>query len=199
MLTDTIAFPAYKRDLMERAGPFDEEMLCNEDDEYNYRLAKLGARLLLASDVHSRYHCRNRWRALWRQYFRYGYWKVPVMQKHPLQMRLRHFVPAIFVLALLDAAFLACFFPAGSLLLGLVAGSYILANLAASVWTARKGGWRFVWLLPLVFSTLHFSYGFGFLGGLVKFRRRWKKGIYADFSSQIKGYSRQVEIQLPHF
>ena len=50
MLTDTVAFPAYTRAAVERAGPFDEELVRNQDDEYNYRLRKLGARILLAAD-----------------------------------------------------------------------------------------------------------------------------------------------------
>jgi hypothetical protein len=198
MLTDTVAFPAYKRATMEQAGPFDEDMLCNEDDEYNYRLGTLGAKLLLADNVHSRYYCRSSLRALWRQYFRYGCWKVPVMQKHPRQMRLRHFVPAAYVVALVGLATLADLFPASRFLLALLASSYVLANLAASVWAARKGRWRAVALLPVVFGALHFSYGLGFLFGLAKFCHRWKKGNYARFSSQVKEYLRQVEIQLPH-
>src|SRR5689334_9749560 len=54
MLTDTVAFPAYTRAIIERAGTFDEELVRNQDDEYNYRLRKMGARILLAADVRCR-------------------------------------------------------------------------------------------------------------------------------------------------
>ena len=37
---------------------------------------------------------------LMRQYFRYGYWKVRVMEKHPRQVRARHLIPAVFVATL---------------------------------------------------------------------------------------------------
>ena len=84
---------------MERAGPFDEELVRNQDDEYNYRLRKMGARILLASDIRARYYSRSSLRSLWRQYLQYGYWKVRVMQKHPWQMKARHFVPLAFVCA----------------------------------------------------------------------------------------------------
>ena len=89
MLTDTVAFPAYKRSVVERAGFFDEELVRNQDDEYNYRLRKLGAKILLASDVHCRYYSRSSLRSLGRQYLQYGYWKVRVLQKHPGQMQPR--------------------------------------------------------------------------------------------------------------
>ncbi len=54
-----------------------------------------------------------------------------------------------------------------------VAGTYLLANLAASGITASKNGWKHFLLLPLVYAILHLSYGLGFLVGLVKFVHRW--------------------------
>ena len=44
MLVDTIAFPAYTRNIVERVGLFDEELVRNQDDDYNYRLRKIGRR-----------------------------------------------------------------------------------------------------------------------------------------------------------
>src|SRR4030095_7407833 len=76
--TDTVAFPAYTRAVIDRAGPFDEELVRNQDDEYNYRLRKLGVKILLAADVRSRYYSRATLRKLGSQYFQYGYWKVRV-------------------------------------------------------------------------------------------------------------------------
>jgi glycosyltransferase involved in cell wall biosynthesis len=178
MLADTVAFPAYTRNIVELVGLFDEELVRNQDDDYNYRLRKIGARVLLAADVRARYYSRSSIRSLWRQYFQYGYWKVRVMQKHPRQMRPRQFVPPLFVAALLLSLAAAPFsFIHGAWLawpLGLAAGSYALANLTASASiTARRRDWPLFWLLPIAFAILHVSYGLGFLLGLVKFRNRW--------------------------
>jgi hypothetical protein len=178
MLVDTIAFPAYTRDIVERVGLFDEELVRNQDDDYNYRLRKIGAKVLLASDVRARYYSRGSIRSLWRQYFQYGYWKVRVMQKHPRQMRPRQFVPPLFVAALLlslAAAPLSFIFGAWSAWPFVLApGSYALANLAASVLIAVKRlDWPLFWLLPIAFAILHVSFGLGFLVGLLKFRNRW--------------------------
>jgi cellulose synthase/poly-beta-1,6-N-acetylglucosamine synthase-like glycosyltransferase len=173
MLADTVAFPAYTRRVMDRAGSFDEELVRNQDDEYNYRLRKLGAKILLAEDVHARYYSRSSLRSLWRQYFQYGYWKVRVLQKHALQMRPRQFVPPVFVVVLLVALLIAPFTAVGWYTLAAVGGLYLLANFLASAWTARKKDWRFLPLLPVAFATLHLSYGIGFLLGLVRFWNRW--------------------------
>lgn len=174
MLADTVPFPAYTRAIVQRAGPYDEELVRNQDDEYNYRLRKLGAKLLLAADVTSEYYSRSSLRSLWRQYYQYGYWKVRVLQKHPRQMSLRQFVPATLVLSLLAAAVLCIPSPAAGLfMLGAILCAYLVANLAASLFTARGSDRDVLPLLPVTFAALHFSYGLGFLAGLVKFRSRW--------------------------
>lgn len=173
LLVDTVAFPAYRRDLLERAGPFDEELVRNQDDEYNYRLRKMGARILLASDVRSRYYSRGSLRSLARQYFEYGYWKVRVMQKHPRQMRPRQFAPPFFVAALSVSLSAAPFSAAARVLFLLFAAAYAAANLGASLALARKGGWRLLHYLPPAFAALHFSYGAGFLTGLARFWNRF--------------------------
>ena len=145
----------------------------NQDDEYNYRLRELGAKLLLAADVHSRYYSRGSLRSLWRQYYQYGLWKVRVLQKHPRQMSLRQFIPPLFVLALLTGALLGLFWQPGRWLLAATAGAYLLANLGASFWQARRSGAQALLALPPVFAILHLSYGLGFLVGLLRFAGRW--------------------------
>jgi succinoglycan biosynthesis protein ExoA len=170
---DTVGFGAYTREIIEHAGPLDEELVRNQDDEYNYRLRKLGGRILLVPDVHLSYYSRSSLRALWCQYFQYGYWKVRVMQKHPRQMQLRHFVPPAFVAALLTSLLLVPLSAVGTWLFGIVAGSYVVGNLGASLITVRKGKWRLLPLLPVSFATLHLSWGLGVLVGLVRFWNRW--------------------------
>ena len=187
MLSDTVPFPAYTRTIIERAGPYDEEQVRNQDDEYNYRLRKLGAKILLAADVRSEYYSRSSIRSLWRQYYQYGYWKVRVLQKHPLQMKLRQFVPAAFVGALLASLAAAPFTVWGAAALALIAGAYCAANIAASVLTARRESMTVVPLLALAFATLHVSYGLGFLAGLIRFAHLWGKSRPAATTSQQSG------------
>ncbi|GAH12409.1 unnamed protein product, partial [marine sediment metagenome] len=78
--------------------------------------------------------------------------------------------------------------PLGLYLLALVAGSYLLVNLVASLWTSAHRGWRHLPLLPLVYAILHISYGLGFLVGLVKFANRWgdKVGKVPTWSNEKK-------------
>jgi glycosyltransferase involved in cell wall biosynthesis len=179
MWVDTVAFPAYRRSVMQQAGPFDEELVRNQDDEYNFRLRSMGGRILMTPSIRSRYYSRSAFRSLWKQYFQYGFWKVRVMQKHPRQMSARQFAPPLFVASLAFTILMAPIWKPARTLLRLVVGAYAAANIAASITTARKAGWRQIPPLSLAYTILHLAYGSGFLVGLVKFIRRWSnRGLH---------------------
>ena len=182
---DSVYLGAWPRRIFEEIGLFDEELVRDQDDEFNYRLRELGGKILLSPKIKSVYMVRSSPKALWNQYYQYGYWKVRVLQKHPYQMSLRQFVPPAFVLALLVALLFTAIIPWGWVIFLMVLGCYLIANLAASFFTSAKEGWQHLPLLPLVFAILHLSYGLGFLVGLFKFWNRWsdKKGKVPDFIS----------------
>ncbi len=172
MLVETVAFPAYARETLRRLGPFDEELVRNQDDEYNYRLLKSGGRILLSPDIRSRYYSRGSLRKLWRQYYQYGFWKVRVMQKHPRQMRLRQFVPPAFVAALLGSLLFGMFLRPFRYVLAFILILYVMADLSASLSLGRAHGLRHVPRLLMIHPILHLSYGLGFLAGLRHFAGR---------------------------
>jgi glycosyltransferase involved in cell wall biosynthesis len=168
LLVDTVAFPAYTRAALELAGPFDEELVRNQDDEYNWRLRKLGGRLLLAADVQSEYYSRGSLRSLCRQYFQYGFYKVRVIRKHPGQLHPRQLVPPAFVLAVLVAPVAASVSDAARLVSLVMIGSYATATVVAAGAIAAHEGWRQAPALVAAFPALHVSYGLGFLAGVVR-------------------------------
>jgi glycosyltransferase involved in cell wall biosynthesis len=172
---DTLAFGAYRREVFNRIGLFDEELVRCQDDELNYRLRKFGGRIYMNTEIRSQYFPRASLKKLWRQYFQYGFWKVRVMQKHTRMMQPRQFVPLAFICALLLSAMCALFFRPASLAGAGLLGLYVAANLCASLFLALKRGLQYLPLLPLGFSLLHFSYGLGSLWGLIKFAGRWRK------------------------
>lgn len=176
LLVETVAFPAYRRQTLHQLGPFDEEMVRNQDDEYNYRLLKSGGRILLSPDIRSRYYSRSSLRSLWRQYYQYGFWKVRVMQKHPRQMRWRQFIPPAFVAALAGSSLFGIFFRPFRALLAIILVLYTTANLAASLSQGRAYGRQYVLRLLVIHPILHLSYGLGFLAGLRHFAGRQAAG-----------------------
>jgi len=171
--TDSVFMGFCRREVYEKIGKYDEELVRNQDDEFSYRLSKAGGRIICNPEITSYYHTRSTYKSLWRQYFQYGYWKVRVLQKHPRQMRLRQFVPLAFVLSLLFALLLSILLPWGWLFLVGLSGLYLLAAFFVSLRIASEKGWKYFLLLPPAFATIHISYGLGFLTGLFKFWNRW--------------------------
>lgn len=173
ILVDTVAFPAYTRRAIEIAGPYDEQMVRNQDDEYSYRLRHLGFKILLAPDVHARYYSRSSLRSLWQQYFQYGFYKIRVLQRHPRQMQPRQFIPPLFVAGVLGGAVFAPFSKPirYAWILGLAL--YAVANGIMSWRLASKHDAVHFKRLPVIFGTLHMSYGLGFIVGLISLVRTW--------------------------
>jgi len=174
-LTDSVPFPAYPKKIFEKIGNFDEDMLCNEDDEFNYRLLKNNGCILLVNNLQTRYFSRGSLRSLWKQYFRYGLWKVRILQKHPGQMRIRQFVPSLFVMAIIASVILSFLSPNGWRILPILFGIYLLAILVSSLKSNHLKRLSYLLTLPIVFLVLHTSYGIGFLTGFFKFRSYFRK------------------------
>jgi glycosyltransferase involved in cell wall biosynthesis len=168
---DTLAFGAYRREVFDRIGCFDEELVRNQDDELNFRLNQAGGKIWLDPAIHSTYYSRASLVKLWRQYYEYGFYKVRVIQKRGGVASWRHLVPGAFVLSLLLSLLLAVLTRRPRWALSVV-GPYALANGAASLATARKAP-RQLSLLPPIFATLHVAYGLGFLWGCVRWHSRF--------------------------
>jgi len=166
---DTVYLGCWHRNVFERFGMFDEELVRNQDDEFNLRLTRAGGKIWQSPRIRSWYRPRPSLQALCRQYMQYGYWKVRVIQKHKMPASWRHLAPGIFVLAFSILLVTAPLSALATWALTIVAGTYAICNAAASLLTASRHGWKLFPLLPIVFACYHFAYGFGFLCGVVDF------------------------------
>jgi succinoglycan biosynthesis protein ExoA len=171
---DTVFPGAWRRDVFDRIGGFDEELVRNQDDEHNLRLVQSGGGIWLDPSICTRYEPRGSLAALWRQYFEYGFHKVRVIQKRRTVASVRHVVPPLFIASILTGAAAATIARRPKLLL-LVAVPYATSTLAASLHAARSDRRAFP-ALPAVFATLHLSYGAGFIAGVWRWRRSFRDG-----------------------
>ncbi len=178
---DTVPYGCWWREIFDRIGLFDESLVRNQDDEFNLRLLRAGGKIWQNPAIVSWYSPRATIRGLFHQYFQYGFWKVAVIRKHRVPGSWRHLVPAGFVLAWMVLvlmwmiAFVAgpgLLFDWASRLLLTLLGGYGVANITASLLSARKHGWDTLILLPTAFAAFHFSYGLGFLAALPRFARQ---------------------------
>lgn len=165
---DTVPFGCYRRQVFERIGVFDVDLIRNQDDEFNFRLRRHGGRILLVPSVSVTYRTRASLKHLWRMYYQYGYYKPLVAKKIGTVMTLRQLVPACFIVSVLGGVVLGRWIPVAAwLALGLIA-AYVSINAICTLGVARRQGWRRSLALPVVFFVLHISYGVGFLVGIGK-------------------------------
>jgi glycosyltransferase involved in cell wall biosynthesis len=163
---DTVPFGCFRREVFERIGLFDEELIRNQDDELNFRIITRGGRVLLLPDVFCQYFARRSLDQLARMYYQYGYFKPLVARKVGRVMTVRQLVPALLVAGLSSSAAVAIWVPSARVVFALVAASYLALVLVCSAAAVRTHGIRSGVALAAVFPTIHFSYGAGFLLGI---------------------------------
>ncbi len=172
--TDSVYMGAYAKSVFSRVGLFDEELVRNQDDEFNYRLRSAGGRVVLVPGIRSTYYHRATPGGLWRQYFQYGLWKVRVFQKLPGQVRLRHLVPSAFVSSLLLAAVLSAVWIESAIALAAIAALYVMFVMAVALSAAGVSSIGLAAQTGLAIAIMHVGYGAGFIVGFVRFAGRWR-------------------------
>ena len=168
---DTVPFGAYRRSLFEQVGGYDESLLSNEDYEFNTRVRKSGGVVWLDPAICSTYIARSSLPALARQYWRYGFWKLKMLQQHPESLRWRQALPPIFAASLVALALASLLLPAARLVLLAELLCYLLVLAGAGLQAALRGHAPLLVLgLPLAISVMHLSWGGGFLWSLASGR-----------------------------
>jgi succinoglycan biosynthesis protein ExoA len=166
---DTVYLGCWRREVFDRIGGFDEELVRNQDDELNLRLTRAGGKIWQSKRIRSWYCPRTSLRDLFQQYLQYGYWKVRVIQKHRLPASWRHLVPPAFVLTLVTLMSASAISSVAFRAAAVLGGVYALCTLAASTLTAIKVEAKLLPALPMVYACFHVGYGFGFLRGVWDF------------------------------
>lgn len=167
---DTVYLGAWRRADLVRLGGFDELLVRNQDDELNLRIVRSGGKVWQSASIRSSYAPRASLRALFRQFYQYGYWKVPVIRKHRLPASPRHLVPFAFVLALALLAAAAPFWPPAGLAGLALLAVYFVAALGNAAGSSRLlANPRETLTIAMAFACMHFGYGIGFGHGLLDF------------------------------
>jgi len=167
---DTVAFGAYTRAVFNKVGLFDEELVRNQDDEFNYRLMVNGFKIWLDPQIRADYYVRASVKKLYRQYFQYGYWKVYVNKKHRAITTIRQLIPFFFVGFLLVGTIASPLSRYAAIVFGAVLLLYLVLALSfAFRKTPRPAG---AIKITGIFVILHVSYGWGYMLGIVDFMIR---------------------------
>lgn len=167
--TDTVTSPMYPAWVFNKIGYFDEELVRNQDDDFNYRVTNAGGKIYFDAEISLKYYVRGNFKNLWKQFFQYGYWKVYVNKKHKAITTFRQLIPPLFIVYLI----LLMFTPMVSFVFFVVAViPLVLYFLLAFYYSFKmvKEDREISFIKSFqTFPVLHLSYGLGYLRGLLDF------------------------------
>lgn len=165
---NTVPYGCFRKELFDKIGLFDEELVRNQDDEFNARLIKNGGKIFLIPEAKIKYFARKSIKEISKMFFLYGFYKPLVNIKIGKPSTVRQFVPPSFVLALVTLSALSFTNNIFFILLILTGGIYLFADLLYSVIISAKN--NKIHLTPflfIIFPAIHLSYGIAYLSGLL--------------------------------
>jgi len=170
MWVDTVFGGCYRKEVFEKIGLFNEDLVSTQDMEFNLRLKKEGGRVLLVPEIVSYYFTRSDFRSFCKNNFRNGLWAIlPFKYSKIMPVSWRHLVPLAFVLSLIGSMAISAFSSIFFWLFWLILGSYFLSNAYFSIKISKKEkDLKYIFIMPLIFGSLHLLYGLGSLWGTLR-------------------------------
>lgn len=168
---NTVAFAIYKKEVFDKTGLYNEMLTRTEDNEMHYRMKKAGYRFYYDPEIVSYRETRATFGKLLKQKFLNGYWIGRTLGVEPRCFSLYHFVPFVFVVAIIVSAITGLFSTTWPFIC--LWSVYGLVNLTMSliaILTSKDRNVYFVFL-PIIFLVLHICYGVGTLLGIFEI---WK-------------------------
>lgn len=159
----------YRREVIERAGLFAEDLRFCEDADLNYRIRKLGYRLVYSPKMTVEHDWKvYSFSSLFRYMFRYGAGRAVAVKKHPYLFSLLNAVPSI-AIACISVLFLLSLVFGGNFMYAtlLLVSSYCALAVTSALFAAyRFKDIKMVLVAPVTYVLVHVGYAIGFILGL---------------------------------
>ena len=156
--SDTVYLGTFKKSAILAAGGFDERYIRAQDWELNHRMRAQGGLIWFDPRLVVTYRPRKSLSKLAKQYFQYGRWRRVISRQHPKTTNFRYLAPpvalVINLLSVVFGVFVAKIFFLPVLIymtILIIGGLFIGRNIADKL------------LMPIVFATMHLSWGAGFI------------------------------------
>lgn len=167
--TDHASIGVYRTSVARSVGGWDENLLVNEDVDFDHRIQQQGHRIRFHPDMHILWQVREDLPAFARQYRRYGRGKAGMVRKNGRKaVRARHLAAPALV-GVLAGAGVAAAVGRGRLAAALAA-PYVGGLVVATVRTTQvsgSGNRPAPGRLAAAFATMHLTWGLGFLEGML--------------------------------
>src|SRR3989344_9285031 len=149
---DTVFGGCYKREIFDKVGLFNENLIRSQDMELAQRMKKAGIKVLLVPDISAYYYPKDTLLGYLKHNLKDGVWAVYPLKFVKIPFKLRHYIPLIFVLTLPISIW-----------------PYIIFSLYFSFKIALKEkDFKLFFALPVVFFARHSAYGAGSFFGAMK-------------------------------
>ncbi len=154
--TDSITFGAWRKSIFNKIGLFDTDLKRNQDDEFHYRAKSFGFKIYQNPEIRLYYYPRHTIKGLFRQYFEYGFYKPLVLKKIKSEAKVRHIIPALFVIYLLTLplATISVVWLLPLILYFILDFIFVILNKKSIA--VKKN-------LFVIYPTIHIAYGLGFI------------------------------------
>lgn len=165
---DTVPFGCYKKEVFEKHGLYNEKLIRNQDIELNKRLLKNNGKIFLVPEIKCTYYAREEYIPLAKNNFKNGEWNILTIffTKDLSSISLRHLIPFFFLLSVLMPLILSIIWFPFIIISGLSLVAY--SSLLTIISLKLNDKHTSLFYLLFAFITLHLSYGFGSLIGIIK-------------------------------
>lgn len=158
---DTVPFGAYRREVFERVGLFNERLFRNQDNDLSARVREAGGKIYMTPALTTVYVPISNYSDLLRQALQKSQWHAFTWKENRKALGFRHLCPAAI---LGTGVFLGLMSPwhapAREILLALGALYFVLAAWFATH-AEEKRLWAVTLVMPFACVLFHFAYGLG--------------------------------------
>lgn len=164
MEVDTVPFGCFRREVFDKIGLYDEELIRNQDDELNARIIKNGGKIFLLPHLVIKYFARDSIKKTRKMFYQYGLYKPLVNKKLGSPATIRQFFPLLFVLGIFCGFILSFIHP----VFIYIYVSTLLIYLMCAIYFGMKDSKdrKEIFYLPYVYANIHTAYGWGYLVGI---------------------------------
>lgn len=171
----TLANGCYKREVFDKIGYFDENLIRSEDNEFCYRARVNGYKIAMYDNIYNDYYVRSTLKGMLKQKYGNGLWVMYTSKiMTPKIFSLYHFIPFLFTLAVIfTTLFLLILLTGIPTIFGFLPmivfyGAYftfLTINIIGEI--IKTKNFLLLFSFPLYFM-IHFTYGLGSIIGLFK-------------------------------
>ncbi len=166
---DAVFGGCYRKEIFSEIGMFNENLIRSQDMEFFIRLKRAGKKILLAPDIECTYYPKQTVKNFLVHNIRDGIWAIYPLKFVHAPLRLRHYIPLLFIASALGLGIASILWAPLTPLFIICSFLYGLIVVSASCAIAIKKRDPMLFV-PLIgaFMARHFGYGVGSLIGVLK-------------------------------